>query len=231
MIGKMLLVVASMQVELEGFFGLDRGSGYWSECQLVYTGMGRENVIKTFEKSNFDSEVDGLLSVGFGGATDSEVTPGELCLVERVRAKREERSYHSDQGFLERAESALGPDINSRGSLTLEDTARSPGEKQSLETSGFPVVDQETYWVAREADRRNIPFLGLRVVFDGVDQSLPPQSCYDRNSGQVHPGRVLAWTLRHPTAAVELPRLGWNSVRARSRLAHAVEAVIPALLR
>jgi len=227
----MLTVLAAMKVELEGPFGLNKSSTYWAECDLVYTGIGRKNALETLENLKGDPEMEGILSVGFVGSIDPEVKPGDLCLVDRVQASDRKDSFFSDRDWQDRASSALEDNYRTCGLLTVEDTVSGVEEKRSLiKVKGASIVDQETYWVARAADERDLPFLSLRVVSDGLDQELPPKSCYDVDSGRVRPGRVLAWLAREPGRFVDLTRLGVNSFRARRRLAGAVNSVVPALM-
>lgn len=226
----MLLVIASMEVELEGVFGLDKSLNYWNRCKLGYTGMGRENVEKSLAEWSFWPEIEGILSVGFGGSIDPKLTPGDLCLINSVRTKTSNHQFRSDEQFQERARRALKGDFDSCYLITLEDTAQQAREKRSLENLDSSIIDQETYWIAEMANERGIPFLGLRAVFDGIDQNLPPPTCYDRETGKVFPSRVITWLARNPLKLGDLLRMGWNSIKARRRLTESVNQVIPDLI-
>lgn len=226
----MLLVVASMKVELEGLFGLDKSPDHWSDCRLSYTGIGRENVDRTFDSLNFDTGPDGLLSVGFVGSVDPKVKPGDICLLDTVEAQDVAESFHPNESFRALAERVLGENCRTCGLLTLNSTASDTREKRSFQDRDFSVIDRETYWVAARAREEDVPFLGMRVVIDGIDQELPPESCYDSDTGEVRPGKFTSWLVKNPFKVGDLPRLGWNSVRARRRLGEAINRVVPALL-
>ena len=228
----MLFVVASMEIELEGLCGLDKSGKHWESCDLVYTGIGKENVRKTMKSLLLkgDPAMEGILSVGFVGSIHPEVKPGDLCLVDKVRTSDREKGFIPDRDWRDRAGTALGGKFRTCGLLTVEETASSVEEKRSLRAKGASIIDQETYWVAKEADERDLPFLSIRVVFDGINQDLPPARCYDSDSGKVLPGKVFRWLAEEPSGLKGLPRLGWNSVRARGRLTDAVNSVVPALL-
>ena len=226
----MLFVIASMEVEIEGLFGLDRTLDHWRKCKLSYTGIGRKNVEKTFERMDVESGVNGLLSVGFAGSVDPKVSSGQLCLVDSVRAGAEEDVRYSNREFRDRAASVLGEDCLRCDLLTVEETARTAADKKSVREAGFSIVDQESYWVAEVAHKKDIPFLGLRVVFDGPDQKLPPETCYDEDTGKVISGRMVSWLAKKPVRIRSLPKLVWNSVRARRKLTDAINRVAPALL-
>ncbi len=227
----MLFVVASMEIEIEGLYGLDKSGKHWSNCDLVYTGIGRENVRKTLKSllSKGDPAMEGILSVGFVGSIDPEVKPGDLCLADRVKSSDREGGFIPDSDWRDRAGTALEGKFRTCGLLTVEETASSVEGKRSLRAKGASVIDQETYWVAKEADERDLPFLSIRVVFDGINQDLPPARCYDSDSGKVLPGKFVRWLAEEPSGLKDLPRLGWNSLRARSRLTDAVNCVLPAL--
>ncbi|MCF7890208.1 hypothetical protein K9M78_03210 [Candidatus Bipolaricaulota bacterium] len=226
----MILVVASMEIELEGLFGLDRSPDYWEECELRYTGIGRENVSETFDSFESPSSLEGMLSVGFVGSVDPGVKPGDLCLIEAVGLQGGEARLCPDRAFWNRAKKSLGESFRTCELLTVDRTASSLEEKSSLFDGEISVIDRETYWVAEIADEEGVPFLSLRVVIDGADQELPPVYCYDGDTGKVKPGRFTSWLIRNPSRAGGLPRLGWNSVRARRRLGEALDEVVPALL-
>lgn len=226
----MILIAASMKVEIEGLFGLDRSSEYWEECRLEYTGIGRENVNKAIGSLEFDSNPEGLISVGFVGSVDPRVKPGDLCLIEAVGAPERTERFHPDKELWARAESSLEENFRVCKLLTVDNTAASSEEKRSLRTEEFSIVDRETYWVSEIADREEIPFLGLRVVIDGADQELPPEYCYHEDTGQVRPGKFAFWLVRNPSRVGGLPSLAWNSIKARRRLGRAVNSVVPALL-
>jgi len=226
----MILVVAAMKVEIEGIFGLDRSPDHWEECKLKYTGIGRDNVNETFDSLEYGPDLEGLLSVGFVGSVDPRVKPGDLCLIEAVGTPRRSELFYPDKELLALAKRYLKADVTASRLLTLDRTATNKEDKQSLGKDEFSIIDRETYWVSEIADREDIPFLGLRVVIDGVDQELPPEDCYDGDTGKVKPGKFTSWLIRNPSRARGLPGLGWNSVRARRRLGEALNNVIPALL-
>lgn len=225
----MILVVASMEVEIEGLFGLDKPSDHWEECKLRYTGIGRENVNEAFNSFEFDSTLEGLLSVGFVGSVDPDFKPGDLCLIEAVGAQQKEGWLYPDQTLCTAARKSLDGSFRTSELLTVDRTATSAEEKDSLSSGQFSIIDRETYWVAKKADEEEVPFLSLRVVIDGVDQKLPPEYCYD-DTGKIRPGKFTSWLVRNPKRMSELPRLGWNSIRARRRLGEALNRVVPALL-
>ncbi len=226
----MLSLLAAAPVELEGFGGLDMESDYWSQCELTYTGIGRDNTLDTMSEMDMSSGIDGFLSVGFAGSIDPEFGPGDLCLVDEVESVVDGDCYTSDRQFRKRAELALGKETRTCGLLTLKEAATESEEKRALEGESSPIVDQETYWEAKTAEEHDLPFLGLRVVFDEIDRTLPPEDCYDE-SGGIRPGRTLAWLLRSPGRLGTAPGMFRNTVKARKRLASAIDAVVPALLR
>ncbi len=226
----MILVVASMEVELEGLFGLDTSPAYWEECELKFTGIGREHVTGTFDSFKFDPDLDGLLSVGFGGSVDSGVKPGDLCLIEAVGSDERENKFYPDKAFWTVAQESLRESFRTCELLTVGRTVMNTEGKRSLASDEFSIIDRETYWVAEIADREEVPFLSMRVVIDGIDQELPPEFCYDTDTGRVKPGKFTSWLVRNPFRIREIPELGWNSIKARRRLGKALNSLVPALL-
>lgn len=226
----MILVVASMEVELEGFLGVDKTPDYWEECKLTYTGIGRKNVDETFDSLELSSNLDGLLAVGFGGSVDPSLEPGELCLVESVASTGGTNKFCPNEDLLALARKNLSEDYRSCQLLTVDKTLSGVDEKRSLRSESCSIIDRETYWIAEIAAEKSVPFVALRTVIDGIDQDLPPEFCYDGDTGKVRPWKLASWILRSPGHLKELPWLGLNSVKARYRLAGAVNRILPAWL-
>lgn len=219
-----------MKVELEGYGGIDREANYWSDCDLRYTGIGRKKVNRTVENMEFAPEVNGVVSVGFAGSIDPDFGPGDLCIIDEVFGEREEDSFETSSSLRRRAKLALDHDLNFCKLMTLEDPVTEPEEKKEMAGNSYPLVDQETYWVAKAMKERDIPLFAMRVVFDGIDTELPPGSCYD-DYGEVRIPDLLAWLAKHPQNLLDTPRVFLNSLDARRKLTNALDHVLPALLR
>jgi hypothetical protein len=110
--------------------------------------------------------------------------------------------------------------------ITVPIVARSPGMKEWLGGKfGVYSVDLESYWVAKVATDASIPFLGIRVIVDSVDMTLPElvSQMPDTPSGG-RTGKAISYALKSPRNISELTRLGRTSSRAGARLAEFLAA-------
>src|SRR5690606_3227518 len=126
-----------------------------------------------------------VLSVGFSGGLEGPLAVGDLVLPSALIGLTrpggpgmEPAVYRPDPAFLRTAEEALraaglrvmlGPTVTAPGILTL------PADKEALaRQTGALAVDMESYWVARAAAERGLPFLALRAISDVLGEILPP---------------------------------------------------------
>jgi nucleoside phosphorylase len=92
-----------------------------------------------------------------------------------------------------------------------------PAAKTIAAAGGALVVEMESAAIAREAQRRGVPFLGLRVVLDVATQAVPAlNGIIDEATGEVHAGRALRALAPRPWAWPGALRLaGQERVAAR----------------
>ncbi|MBS3812457.1 hypothetical protein KGY64_01380 [Candidatus Bipolaricaulota bacterium] len=211
-----------MKRELEGPFGMNRAESDSPEFKFSYTGMGKDMVKKKFRAWRGGSKLDGVMSVGFAGSIDPELGSGETCLVEHVQTPSSDRYYTADErlfGLLLDVEGMRAADL-----VSVEDTVTSVEEKMNLASEfDAQMIDQESYWVAEFAETEDVPFVGIRVIYDEIDQELPPSGLYEEETGQVRAEKVLKWLMRDPRQLFSLPRLGVRSLIARGKLSCAIE--------
>ena len=169
-----------------------------------------------------DSTPDGLLLLGFAGALDPALRPGELSLPTRYYLAQPE-SAPAD--FLEpdkmmwrqavAAVTAAGVPVSHQDSLTLDHLAATPEAKTALRQQyQVGVVNMEDYWVAQVARDAGVPFLSARAVLDTADQGLPS---YLLGLAQHRAGAVLS-TVAMPWRLPTLLRLARQMRRAQHTL-------------
>lgn len=206
---------------------MDIRENYWQDCTISYTGIGMSNVARQAESWSQIPTLEAIVSVGFAGAIDPAYKSGELCLVEQVTATNTDQYYYPSEDFVELITDNLNLPFTRSKLVSIKKTASSVANKKELRRSvDANIIDQETYWVAEVADNKEIPFIGIRVVHDELKRELPPTHCYDNTSGKPSVKRILLWVLKNPIKAVDLPRHGFNNLRARYVLADAVEKSI-----
>jgi adenosylhomocysteine nucleosidase len=118
-----------------------------------------------------------LVSWGLAGGLEPSLTPGTLVLPRRVVAPQGE-SFAADSAWHERLLALRDEVAIHRGDLLTSPIAlESPQAKRAAAAAtGAVAVDMESAAIAAAATRAGIPFVALRVVVDGVDDSLPPHA-------------------------------------------------------
>jgi nucleoside phosphorylase len=198
----MLTVIAAMDLELAplrralrsryGVAGSDphlMGSGLAMDLQVI--GVDRKRAmarVKEMVSSRHrpsgpeDGSGQRLLLLGFAGAVDPSLRPGELSLPARhyvAQQGNDERGHflEPDQEMWRQAETAAaqaGLAVARGSSLTLDYVAATPEVKAALrEKYPVDVVNMEDYWVAEAARDAGVPFLSVRAVLDSAHHSLP----------------------------------------------------------
>ncbi len=141
-----------------------------------------------------------LLLLGFAGALDPTLRPGDLVLptryyradeegnpptppfgkggLEGILSKESEGDFlKADEEMWRQAEAAAAQAglAAARGSsLTLDYLAATPEVKDALRREySVDVVNMEDYWVAEAARDAGVPFLSARAVLDAARHSLP----------------------------------------------------------
>jgi nucleoside phosphorylase len=183
---------------------------------LALTGMGREASAAAAERVLDRYPVSAVVSTGFAGALSESLGPGQLIAARRMRAPGEESELWPDGALLRRALSAGG--LRAVTTVTVLSAASTREGRQALRT-GYEAeaVDMESYWIARAAWRRGIPFVAIRAVLDTVEMDLPEVA--SRSAGTASGLRMLLAFLRSPGSFALLPSLWARSRLAAGRLA------------
>ena len=75
------------------------------------------------------------------------------------------------------------------------------------------------YWIAQLATKRNVPFLAVRVVYDELQESMPPLDQFVDLDGTLKLSRAIPYLLTHPGYGFNAPALYRRSRRAKRSLA------------
>lgn len=180
-----------------------------------------------------------VLSVGLAGALSPECAVGDLVFCERVyradpdsEAGRAGEPVLSDLLLLEearRAASERGLSAHTGNSLTTSYIVAKPRKKTLLrQATGMDVVEMESYWVGRAALEQRLPFLAVRVISDGVGDTVVDIPGVVTPEGEQRLRRVLPYVLRHPGSIPHLLRLAGGSLKAVANLTRFLEVFVPA---
>ena len=162
-----------------------RGEYRGKDVLLAQTGVGRQRVETATKLILERYSVTTLVSLGFAGALAAQLRVGDMvvcstlhCATGPIQEATRPRSYRSDEGLLRLATQALedtGVRFCIGSGVTVPQLVSSPEKKQEL-GGAFQahIVDMESYWIARIASDRQIPFVAVRAISDTERDTLPP---------------------------------------------------------
>lgn len=180
------------------------------ELIAVAGGIGAAAATRSVAAAEFLGAPDLLVSVGWVGALDEGMKPGECYIPsEIIDAQTGERFLLA----------------NGERKLRLVTTVRvaDAREKQRLrESYGAVMVDMEAAAVARLAQMRGIPVVCFKAVSDEQDASLPDLNPFIDARGQMQMMRFLAHVAIRPQAWGSLLTLGRNSSAGAKAIAESV---------
>jgi nucleoside phosphorylase len=114
--------------------------------------------------------------------------------------------------------------------VTAPDIITTPGGRRRLgRQTGAVAVDMESYWVAKAAADRGLPFLAVRAISDLQEDLLLPFDQMADADGKPSLRRLAAHLVREPGSLVTVVRLARNAARARRALTTGVACTVAAL--
>ena len=185
---------------------------------LAIGGAGIENSYRTARLLVREFAVKGLVSVGFAGALDESVRPGELVAAEAVV------DAVSAERFCCRHDLLVVPAAHLGVLVSVPEVAASAEKKHSLGTEwGAVAVDMESAGVARAAVEAGLPFAAVRSITDASSQAfaIDFQRCRSEHGGLSY-WKIVWEAFRSPGGFHDLMQLAGNSRRAAGNLAVAL---------
>jgi adenosylhomocysteine nucleosidase len=152
-------------------------------------------------------ELDAIISIGYCGALDGSLEPGDIVVGTAVNGTDARRPV------IERAYAAGAIISADRVVLTAE-------EKETLRRSGAVAVEMEAGALADRARTWNVPFYCVRVVTDTATETMPLNFNLCRTSeGRFSRSRIVMAALRRPGVLFpELMKLDRRCRRASDAL-------------
>jgi hypothetical protein len=168
-----------------------------------------------------------IVSCGLSGALDPSLATGDIVLATSVSDEAGE-SIAVAPSVLRAARRALaGAGKVVEGEiLCATQVAATAAEKRALARPGRLAIDLESGPAARAAQRAQIPWLAVRVVFDPLDAELP---AFTRTVQPSYVAPALRYALGGPRAVADLARLGLRARTAHKALAQALHRLAPML--
>jgi adenosylhomocysteine nucleosidase len=178
------------------------------EAMLVANGAGPTRAAMAVGAASAVFQPDALISTGFCGALDPELSVAEVVVGQSV-----------DNGQRRWPLQPVASNAPHRSGVicSIDHVAQTGAEKASLRySSGAAVVEMEAAGVAKRVEPMGLPMYCVRVVTDLADEDMANDfSKALRPDGHFDTMLVLRNALRHPWARVpELMRLRQRCARA-----------------
>lgn len=216
---------------------LYRGKFKNIDILLVKTGMGKERAENATEFILERYPVIAIISLGFAGALVPELRIGDVVVCSTLYCahgmKQEvqgEEPCASDTRLLTIA--SQGTDdraIRFRlgSSVTVVHLDSNPERMRELsETFHADIVDMESYWIARIAAVRRIPFIAIRSISDTIQQGIQPFDRILASDGRLLWKEAVFCFLLHPWYLMDVFTLFRNTRRAKRNLAAFVSQLV-----
>lgn len=210
-------------------------------CRLIESGIGTRRAEAAFETLIAVEIPDVVVSFGFCGAVLPSMAVGDVAMagscvpyegntadMTKEIAIRPPREILENQGEIGRNHGfsvKLCEFITSARLLNKNELrGRLP---EGIES---PVLDMETWGLARMARDQGIPFLAVRAVSDGDDEELPfcMEEFLDKEM-KIRITKVMAAIIARPGIIAQLMRLGINAGVAGTNMAVAVKGLLESL--
>lgn len=217
-----------------------RGSYRNKAILLIQSGMGKE---RTERATNFILEhypVTALVSLGFAGALTEEAKVGDIFLCSTLYSdngetpgkNEEDNPYHSDPGLVSLA--CQAPDTTAKlrqgSSVTTTQLVSQFESRQALgKIFQADIVDMESYWTARIASAKGVPFLAIRAISDSMRDNLPPFDRMLDSNGSWQRKEAGLYFLTHPQQMIKLFTLFRNARQAGRNLSTLVDCLLAKL--
>ena len=205
---------------------------------LLQTGIGRESaeIATKFILEHYP--ITTLLSLGFAGALTKKSKVGDIIICSTLhcangltqRGPKSGETYSSDASLVSLASHALeGTALRfSRGSsVTVTQLVSSPEAKRALgEAFGADIVEMESYWIARIAADRQVPFIAVRAISDSMQDSLLPFDQILTLNGEWQWKKAIPYFTSRPHHLTKLFTLYSNAQQARKSLTTVVNRLM-----
>ncbi len=209
-----------------------------NDCSLIESGIGAgraERAAETLVKSLHPAL---LISFGFGGAVMPGLSAGDLAVAARSLLFRNNAFSRGDTIELpdsSRARRIMGAICEKlvcrvvHGDFITSDIILNKKTLRDIMPVDIsnPVLDMETWAIARTAGQGEIPFLAVRAVSDEAEEELEfSLDQFTDNEMNIKITRVLRAISRKPRIIPQLLRLARNSKIAGRNLSIALEGFL-----
>jgi adenosylhomocysteine nucleosidase len=209
---------------------LYRGKFKNRDTLLVQTGMGKERAENATRFILERYPVTAIISLGFAGALAPELRIGDVvvcstlhCLPASEQEVQRLEPMVPDAHLLSLA--SRGPGDRSlhfclgSGVTVLQLNSSTQKMQGVRETFNAHIVDMESYWIARIASARQIPFIAIRSISDTIRHSVQPFDRILAADGKLLWEKAVLCFLTHPQYLMNVFTLYRNTRPAKRNLA------------
>jgi adenosylhomocysteine nucleosidase len=212
---------------------LYRGKLKNRETLLVQTGMGKERAENATRFTLEHYPVTAIISLGFAGGLAPELRIGDVVVCSTLLCapateQKEERleSLAPDADLLSLASQGAGDGATrfclGCGVTVLTLDSNHQKMRQLSETFQAHIVDMESYWIARIAATRQIPFIAIRSISDNMQSSVQPFDQILASDGSLLWRKAVLCFISHPQYLVNVFTLYSHTRLAKRNLAAVV---------
>ncbi|MGP0566557.1 MULTISPECIES: phosphorylase family protein [unclassified Nitrospina] len=203
--------------------------GTWEGFRLVLvrSGVGRRRAAKAFQQVCDHFPLVQVISIGFAGGLDPALQVGDLLIADTITMVCDGAAVTTESmaipvALVNQAMVVACPEGATayQGTLvTVDDVVSHPDDKKKLgKTHGALGVDMETFELAKEAERRDVPFLSVRAITDTAGQTLMNCSHLVDDDGNVSTLKAGWHVLTHPGDLTGMIELGKHARLATAHL-------------
>jgi adenosylhomocysteine nucleosidase len=209
---------------------LYRGKFKNRETVLVQTGMGKERAENATRFILEQYPITAIISLGFAGALALELRIGDVvvcstlyCAPGSEQKKQRLEPLAPDASLLSLA--SQGPPDGAipfclgSGVTVLQLDANPQKMQEFSETFHAHIIDMESYWIARIASARQIPFIAIRSISDTIQHSVQPFDRILASDGKLLWKKAVLTFLSHPQYLMNVFTLYRNTRSAKRNLA------------
>lgn len=204
---------------------------------VAVSGMGPERAASAALNLLSTCDCSLLIASGYAGALDDSLRPGDTIICKRVidASCQPTVTYEPRMDLQEAASQAaksLGKRSYSSTLVSVTSVASRPSDKLELaQRFAGTSVDMESGSAARVAHSLDLPFIAVRAILDGLNDTLPEALAeLMAPDGSLRLAGLPRALISNPSCIYHGIALGVRSNLAAQRLASLLQACIPVML-
>jgi adenosylhomocysteine nucleosidase len=197
---------------------------------IAESGVGRQAAMQATEDLIKIHHPQWIVAAGFAGALVPTLKCGDILMADSI-VDCAHQSLEVGFRIAPQVVEAT-PSLRVGRLLTVDQLVRHRSEKEQLAAEfGAVACDMETMAVAQVCRQRQVRFLSVRIISDGLDDRLPPEveHMLDQQSVAGKLGAATRAIFQRPGSIKDIWKLQETARRASDRLANFLAGVVPQL--